>query len=200
MARQKEFDREVVLAKAMETFWQYGYEGTSIQDLLNSMGINRGSLYDTFGDKRSLFLEAIAHYEATIVQQILKTLAAPNASKQAIIDYFNQVVDRIISDKQRRGCLLTNTAVELCAHDPDTAQRVTDDLKRVEGAFYMALSRAKTLGELSLDADIQAIASFLTFSLQGLRVMSRVNPSRETLQAVVRVILSVLESKSQINT
>ncbi len=193
MARQKEFNREAVLVKAMETFWHHGYEGTSVQDLVKSMGINRGSLYDTFGDKRSLFLEAIAHYEKTIVQRIIQTLEAPHASKQAIIDYFNHVVDRIMADKDRRGCLLTNTAVELCAHDPDTAQRITSDLKRVETAFYRALSRAKTQGELSSHLDPQAIASFLTCSLQGLRVMSRVNPSRETLQGVVQVILSVLD-------
>ncbi len=66
MARHKKFEREEVLGKAMETFWRYGYQGTSIQDLLENMGINRGSLYDTFGNKRSLFLAAIAHYDETV--------------------------------------------------------------------------------------------------------------------------------------
>lgn len=195
MARQKGFDREAVLVKAMETFWRYGYEGTSVQDLVESMGINRGSLYDTFTDKRSLFLEAIAHYEATIVQNLVKSLEAPGASKQAIIDYFNSVVDRILEDPERRGCLITNTAIELCAHDSETATRVTNNLKRIEKAFYTALSRAQAQGELSQDQDLHALGSFLTCSLQGLRVMSRVNPSRKPLQDVVKVILSVLDSR-----
>ena len=71
MARHKEFEREVVLEKAMATFWRYGYEGTSVQTLVENMGINRGSIYDTFGDKRSLFLAAIQHYNEAVVKKLL---------------------------------------------------------------------------------------------------------------------------------
>ncbi|MEB3283198.1 MAG: TetR/AcrR family transcriptional regulator [Lyngbya sp.] len=193
MARQKEFNREEVLAKAMETFWRYGYEGTSVQDLIESMGINRGSLYDTFGDKRSLFLEAIAHYDETVVRCAIARLEAPGASKPAIVDYFQSLVDRMVADKERRGCFVTNTAVELCPHDPDTAQRVASNLKRIEQAFYTALSRAQEKGEISPENNLQALARYLTCNLQGLRVISKVNPDAQVLQEIVQIVLSVLD-------
>ncbi|WP_413164196.1 TetR/AcrR family transcriptional regulator [Capilliphycus salinus ALCB114379] len=193
MARHKEFNREEVLARAMETFWRYGYEGTSVQDLLDSMGINRGSLYDTFGDKRSLFLEAIAHYDQTVVRCLIARLEAPDASKAAIVDYFQSLVDRMVADPDRRGCFVTNTAVELCPHDPDTAKRVAHNLDCIEGAFYKALSRAQEKGEISPDKNIPALARYLTCNLQGLRVISKVNPDPQVLQDIVQILLGVLD-------
>ncbi len=193
MARHKEFNREEVLAKAMEAFWRHGYEGTSVQDLIESMGINRGSLYDTFGDKRSLFLEAIAYYEETVVRCAIARLQAPEASKPEIIEYFKSLVDRILEDTECRGCLVTNTAVELCPHDPETAQRVVNNLQRIEQAFYTALSRAKEKGEISSQKNVQALAHYLTCNLQGLRVISKVNPDRQRLQEIVQILLCVLD-------
>jgi len=193
MARHKEFDQEEALEKAMETFWCYGYEGTSIQVLVKNMGINRGSLYDTFGDKRALFQAAIAHYDQTVVKDAIARLEAPNASKSAIIDHFYTLIDRAVTDVQRRGCLITNTAVELCPHDPDTATRIATNLKRIERAFYQALVRAKEKGELSDKHDKNAFASFLTCTLQGLRVASKVNPDRKALRSIAQVALSVLD-------
>ncbi|MEA5501277.1 TetR/AcrR family transcriptional regulator [Limnoraphis robusta] len=193
MARHKEFNREEVLAKAMETFWRYGYEGTSVQDLIESMGINRGSLYDTFGDKRSLFLEAIAHYDETVVRCTIARLEAPDASKPAIIDYFQSLVDRMVADPDRRGCFVTNTAVELCPHDPDTAKRIAKNLQRIEQAFYRALSRAQEKGEIPANKNLQALARYLTCNLQGLRVITKVNPDPQILQEIIEILLCVLE-------
>jgi len=177
----------------METFWCYGYEGTSMQVLVKNMGINRGSLYDTFGDKRALFQAAIAHYDQTVVKEAIARLEAPDASKSAIIDHFYTLIDRAVTDVQRRGCLITNTAVELCPHDPDTATRIATNLKRIERAFYQALVRAKEKGELSDQHDLNALASFLTCILQGLRVTSKVNPNRQVLRGIAQVALSVLD-------
>ncbi|MEQ8998414.1 MAG: TetR/AcrR family transcriptional regulator [Coleofasciculus sp. B1-GNL1-01] len=193
MARHKEFDQEEALEKAMETFWCYGYEGTSIQVLVKNMGINRGSLYDTFGDKRALFQAAIAHYDQTVVKDAIARLEAPDASKSAIVNHFYTLIDRAVTDVQRRGCLITNTAVELCPHDPDTATRIATNLKRIEQAFYQVLVRAKEKGELSDKHDLNALASFLTCTLQGLRVSSKVNPDREALRSIAQVALSVLD-------
>ncbi|EAW37809.1 putative tetR-family transcriptional regulator [Lyngbya sp. PCC 8106] len=177
----------------METFWRYGYEGTSVQDLIESMGINRGSLYDTFGDKRSLFLEAIAHYDQTIVRRAIARLEAPDASKQAIIDHFKSLVDRIVADTEPRGCFVTNTVVELCPHDPDTAQQVTKNLQRIEQAFYTALLRAQEKGEISANQNLPALARYLTCNLQGLRVISKVNPDPQALKEIIQILLSVLD-------
>ncbi|WP_071518003.1 TetR/AcrR family transcriptional regulator [Geitlerinema sp. PCC 9228] len=193
MARCKQFDQQAALEKAMETFWRYGYEGTSITTLLNNMGINRGSLYDTFGGKRSLFESALALYEETVLATIVKPLEAPNAAKQAICDRFNEIVDQAVADVQRRGCLITNSAVELASHDPEIQQQIARTFQQVQEAFQKALLRSQQQGEISPKLDREAIAAFLTSSLQGLRVMSRVNPDPEEMRKVVRVTLSVLQ-------
>lgn len=193
MARHKEFNQQEALQKAMETFWRYGYEATSIQDLVESMGINRGSLYDTFGDKRSLFLAAIAHYDETVVQCLVSRLEDTGASKGAIIDHFYNIIEGTVDDKTRRGCFLINTAVELCPHDTEAQQRIATNLKRIEDAFYQALVRASQKGELSHDKDLKALARYLTCTIQGLRVFSKVNCNPDALKDIVQVALSVLD-------
>lgn len=193
MARRKEFDEEEVLEKAMATFWRYGYEGTSIQNLVDSMGINRGSLYDTFGDKKSLFKLAIAYYNETILKKLLATLETSGAAKQAIKDCFYSLVEGSLADRDRKGCLITNTAVELCPHDRETNQTISANFKRLENAFQAALITAQQQGEISGDRDIEAIASFLTSSLQGLRVVAKVNPNSQMLRNIVKLTLSVLD-------
>ena len=193
MARKKEFDREEVLEKAMEVFWSKGYEATSIQDLVESMGINRGSLYDTFTDKHTLFLDAIAHYRHTVVEQAFARLAAPEASKQAIIDHFHAVVDRAIADGRRWGCLMTNTIVELSARDSAISACTQTNLQQIENTFYKALVSAQQQGELKPDQDLRALARYLTASMQGLRVISKATPDPDVLRDIVKVVLSVLE-------
>ncbi len=192
MARHKEFNKEEALEKATIAFWRYGYEGTSIQRLVDTMGINRGSLYDTFGDKRSLFQQAISHYDRTIVKKLILALEADDAGIKTIIDCFEGIVARAVADRDRKGCFLTNTAVELCPHDPETTKRIAHNLTCLENAFKKALTKAKQKGEISGDRDIQALASFLTSSLQGLRVFSKVNPDPQILADIARVSLSVL--------
>ncbi|NER31337.1 MAG: TetR/AcrR family transcriptional regulator [Symploca sp. SIO1C4] len=193
MARHKEFDREDVLNKAMEVFWCYGYQATSVQELVESMGINRGSLYDTFGDKNSLFQAALAHYNETVVTKAIAHLEAPGAAKAAIVNHFYSLVNHAVADSQRKGCLLTNSAVELCSHDLDAATRISANLQRVENAFKKALVRAQEKEEISSQHDINALASFLTCTLQGLQVISKVNPDPEVLQKIAEVALSVLK-------
>ncbi|MBP0017469.1 MAG: TetR/AcrR family transcriptional regulator [Cyanobacteria bacterium SBLK] len=193
MARHKAFDREAVLDKAMDTFWRKGYEGTSVRDLVENMGINRGSLYDTFGDKHTLFLAAIAHYEDTIVKHALACLETPHADKQAIIDHFYGLIDRAIVDVEKRGCFVTNSAVELCARDREAATRIEHNLKRIERAYGNALKRSQDKGELRSDCDIRATARFLICTLQGLRVMTKVNCDRSVLEDIAKVALAVLQ-------
>ena len=192
MARKKEFDREEVLTKAMNTFWRYGYEGTSMQTLVSSMGINRGSLYDTFGDKRSLFLAAIACYEQSVMRSMLKPLLAEGAGKQTVIDLFHGLVAKTVSDRDYFGCLITNTAVE-CPDDSETNASIERNLRQVTNAFKQALMKAQAKGEIAGDRNLDSMANYLTSSIQGLRVMSKVNRDPQTLNSVVRIILSTLD-------
>ena len=176
----------------METFWQYGYEGTSVQTLLQAMGLNRGSLYDTFGDKRSLFLEAVAHYEVNVMNESIAKLEAPDAGKSAIIEHFEALANRVEQDRIRWGCFITNVAVELCSHDSETATCIRKSLQRVEKAFEHALRNAQRQGDISPESDPVALARFLTCTIQGLRVMAKVNPDQQALSQMTATALSVL--------
>ena len=193
MARQKEFEKEEVLEKAMDAFWRFGFERTSMQSLVKNMGINRSSLYETFGDKRSLFEAAIAHYEKTRMQGMVDCLQEMGASKPAIAKMFDSLIDESISDEERRGCFLTNTAVELCPHDPQIAKKIATDMKIVEKAFYKVLLNAQAKGEIAPQKDLSQIAQYLTSSFQGIRVMAKINQEPEFLKNIVKVTLSVLD-------
>ena len=193
MARQKEFEKEEVLEKAMDTFWRFGFEGTSMQSLVKNMGINRSSLYETFGDKRSLFEAAITHYEKTRMQGMVDRLLEMEASKSAIALVFDSLIDQSLSDEERRGCFITNTAIELCPHDPQIAKKIAIDMKIVEKAFYKVLVNAQSKGEIALEKDMKQIAQYLTSSFQGIRVMAKINQEPEFLKNIVKVTLSVLD-------
>lgn len=194
MARAKNFDRHAVLTKAMETFWVHGYERSSMNLLVHNMGINRASLYDTFGDKKSLFLEAIAHYNQTIVENEIAALEHPQASKQTIIDFFEQRITWAIADNHQRGCFLINAAIELSKKDIEITAIINNNLERIQQAFRYALRQAQNNQEIGDRIDPDAIAHYLTCSLQGLCVAFRVNPNPEVLQATVKVILQVLDA------
>lgn len=193
MPRKKEFDEFEVLNRAMEIFWHKGYEATSIQDLVDEMGINRGSLYGTFSDKRALFLAAIQHYDRTVVSSVVAVLHKPGSPRKVIEDFIRGEVRRALEDSKRHGCFLTNSAVEVASKDTEANDSLKASMKRIEAAFYDALVAARSQGELRTRRDLRALARFLTSSLQGLRVMARVNPDRETLNSVVDIIISALD-------
>lgn len=192
MGRKKEFDKEEVLTQAMYAFLQHGYEGTSMQTLVSTMGINRGSLYDTFGDKRSLFLAAIAHYETTVVRDAISSLLAADANKQTIVDLFRNLVTGMAKEENCYGCLMTNTAVELCPHDEAAKGKINRHFEMLNRAFKQALSKAQARQEISSDRDLDSMAQYFTSSLQGLRVIGKSNRDPQALNQIVDVILSTL--------
>lgn len=193
MARAKSFDRDAVLSKAMAVFWEKGYEATSMQDLVTAMGIHRGSLYDTFTDKAHLFQAAITHYTETVISPAIAPLQQPGAARAAIEQYFLTFVERAATESPSRGCLLTNAVVELAAHQPTVAGILKKSLQQVEDALYRALGRAQDTGEISPDQDIRALAHYLTTSLQGLRVMAKLDTDLETLKQSAQLILWALD-------
>jgi TetR/AcrR family transcriptional regulator, transcriptional repressor for nem operon len=194
MGRHKEFDREVVLDRALETFWSQGFEATSIQDLVERMGINRASLYDTFGDKQTLFLAALERYERVVARRLLDLLDGPGSGKEVIRAFFLTKIRFAAALDRPRGCLMTNSAVERSPHDPQTASRVATSLSAVEEAFYGALLRARRAGEIGKRRDLRALARFLVTCAQGLTVVSRVRPDPVLLRQVVDVTLAVLDA------
>jgi TetR/AcrR family transcriptional regulator, transcriptional repressor for nem operon len=193
MARQREFDRDAVLERAMATFWSKGYAATSIEDLVARMGIQRGSLYGTFGDKRTLFLAAMDHYQRVVTRELFEALEAPRSGIEAIRRFFRLRVEGSLDRSRPPGCLVTNSAVELSGRDRRAAAKVGGSLAKIEVAFLRALERARAAGELPAHRDLRALARFLTSSAQGLAVMARTARDRAVLDDVVGIVLSVLE-------
>src|SRR5262245_12184061 len=193
MARPRAFDRDAALDRAMTAFWSKGYEATSIEDLVDRMGIQRGSLYGTFGDKRTLFLAALERYQQVVARELFEALEAQGSGLAAIRRFFRLRAASALDRRRPPGCLMTNSAVELPGRDRGAAARVSGSLARMEGAFRRALERARAAGELSPERDLRALARFLTSSAQGLSVMARATPERAVLEDVVTVVLAALE-------
>lgn len=196
MGRHFEFNREKTLTKAMEVFWQKGYKATSIKDLIDHTGLKPGSIYNTFGDKHSLFIAAIEHYGEVVTTQTIKVLNSPGSPVENIKKFFNEIINRS-SDRKCRGCLITNTVVELAPHDEETAKVVNSMLKKIERAFYECLKEAQELGEVSNESNIEALASYYSSSTHGLIVTGKSATSRKQMKNIVDVILSTLSSPTK---
>ena len=192
MGRQFEFNREETLTKAMHVFWQKGYKATSIKDLVEEMGIQPGSIYNTFGDKHSLFIAAIKHYGDVVTTNALKTLNSEGSPTENIRRFFNEIIYRPI-DKQCRGCLIVNTVVELSLHDDESVGVVNEILQKIEKAFYNCVKKATEVGEISKEKDIKALSRYLASSTHGLLVTGKSKVSREELEDIVKLVLKVLE-------
>ena len=193
MARQKEFEREEALQKAMEVFWSRGYEAASIQDLVEHMGINRQSLYDTFGDKHALYLKALDRYREVESRKLFELLERGGSVKRALKQLFGGVVEGSLGDGQRRGCFMGNAMSELAGRCKATAARTGSNMDAMESALYRALLRGKKDGEFKGVRDHRAVARFLYCNLQGLVLVAKATQDRKRLEDVVKVTLSVLD-------
>jgi len=193
MARQKEFDRDETLQKAMEVFWSRGYEAASIGDLIKHMGINRQSLYDTFGDKHTLYLLALDRYREVESRRTFELLEQPGSVKKSLRQLFEGTVEKALCDEQRRGCFMGNATSELAGRCKETAARTRSNMASMQETLYRALLRGKKEGELKGVRDPRAVARFLYSSLQGLVLVAKATQDRKTLDDVVKVTLSVLD-------
>ena len=195
MGRPREFVRDVVLDRAMRVFWSRGYEATSIEHLVARMGIQRGSLYATFGDKRALFFAAIERYDRVETSKLLAALDEPASGRAAIRRFFRLKVELATAPGRPRGCLVTNSAAELASRDRGTGTRVGAVLTRIDAAFQRAVVRAQKAGEIDPRRNPRALARFLTSSAQGLSVMAKALPDRTALDEIVEVILEVVDRR-----
>jgi TetR/AcrR family transcriptional repressor of nem operon len=184
MPWERQFDEAEVLEKAMAAFWARGYEATSIRDLVDCMGLNRGSIYAAFGDKRRLFLKALAHYETCHRRAWFESLRRRHSPRAAILSVFEGAIGGALSDRDRSGCFLINTAVELSPHDAEIARAVAKGLRETEGFFRELVEEGQAAGEISPEADPARTARTLLGLLSGLRVLARSRPERPLLEAL----------------
>jgi TetR/AcrR family transcriptional repressor of nem operon len=193
MARTKDFDENEVLAKAIRLFWQKGYNGTSMQDLVDGLGISRSSIYDTFGDKHQLYLKALSTYRQNQVNIRNQILNAPVPAKTAIRQLMDLTIDQMIRDKQHKGCFLVNSAVETAPHDKETSAIVCQNDQDVENAFYEVVKRGQANGEIAGRQDPRAIARFLFNNIVGIQVAGKSATDKAAFDDIISLTLSVLD-------
>lgn len=193
MPWDKQFDVDETLTRAMEAFWSHGYEATSMQDLVQCTGVNRASLYATYGDKRALFLAALHRYDAKVRRAMLTRLEHRYPPREAIRRLFVTFAEQPPIEGVRRGCLLTNTALELAAHDEEVRQVVASGQADMEGFFRRMIERGQASGEISGKIDAAAAARGLLAALLGLVVLVRSRPDPGVLGAVAEQALRLIE-------
>jgi TetR/AcrR family transcriptional repressor of nem operon len=195
VARPKEFEPEVALDAAIELFRRQGYEATSVQDLVDAMGIHRGSLYDTFGDKHDLYLAALDRYDQRKYEETCALLRPPGSKVAAFHRLFANIIDQTVAyNGNTFGCLITNSSVERAPIDPSSAERAARNFTRTDALYMETLTEARAEGEImATDEELRALARFLISSVKGLRVTAKAECRRETLEDIARVALSVLD-------
>ncbi|WP_067483032.1 TetR/AcrR family transcriptional regulator [Actinomadura hibisca] len=193
MARTKEFDPDAALQRALELFWERGYEATSMADLVARLGVARASVYATFGGKHELYLKALERYAQLMDPQIMATLAAPGPALPAVRELVGRYAEESAGDVDRRGCMVVNTAVELAARDPEAARLVEASWTTLETALTSALLRARAQGELAADKDPRALARFLLVLFQGMRVLGRAPADTARLRDAAEQALALLD-------
>jgi TetR/AcrR family transcriptional repressor of nem operon len=190
LARNKEFDTTLVLHKAMQIFGHYGYEGTSLQVLLEGLGIARQSLYDTYGTKRDLFIKAVKHYAGEKSAAVIDYLEQADSVKKAIHDIFHEVAATLKHEERRKECLILYSAIDQIPHVPEIAELFEQDRVRVEQALYDALVRAEQQGELKPGQDLHVLARYLYHARYGLIQVTKLTSDPKVLDEIVSVTLA----------
>jgi len=192
MARPKEFEPDAALSAAVDVFWDRGFDGTSLDDLMVAMRVGRQSLYDTFGDKRELYLRALDAYRAS-TQDALRRLFA---SGRPLRECFGALLFGIVNESRadhERGCLLLAANLERDLDDKDIARLVKSNQAEVEALFEAALRNAQRVGELAAVKDPAALARFYVVTIQGMRSTARARSDRAALEQVANLALSMLD-------
>ena len=187
----KQFDRDQALERALETFWEHGYRGTSMRHLLDSMQIGRQSLYDTFGGKHELFVESLTRYMDRMMEPMLELLDQPRPAMEclgAMFDTWLQMAD----EGACKGCLAVMSTSELAGEDAKVSQLLEARFLRMEDALRRTLRRAQQEGDLSADIDPLDTARLIMATSKGLAILDRMHPAPEAVAGVVDALRLLL--------
>ncbi|MFP6790931.1 MAG: TetR/AcrR family transcriptional regulator [Thalassolituus sp.] len=192
MARPLQFERQKAIDAAMRVFWQQGYSASSLQQLLDAMQINRGSLYAAFSDKAGLFKEVIDNYQSRIQSIVIRLLSNELDPAKGIKDVFELTLLALTKDSLALGCLLVNTVNELSPIDSEIASHAAKKLEVVEQAFITACKRAQTLNQMTTEITPESAGKMLMTSMIGLRVQSRRGVETSDLRQSIVPLLNML--------
>jgi TetR/AcrR family transcriptional regulator, transcriptional repressor for nem operon len=190
MARSKEFEENVVLEKAMKLFWEQGYEKTSMTDLVKQMGIHRRSLYDTFGDKHTLFLKAMDRFRDKVSAELVGEVKRSKTATEALQLIFSFVICG--EEDSPSGCLMVNSAVELAIRDAEVDVKTTELFTLSEQLFKDIILWGQQDGEFRSDYNANDLAEHLHAVYVGLRVMTRTSIRKEKLHRLANLSIKLL--------
>ena len=190
MARPREFDVDEALDRATEVFWRRGYEATSVQDLVDALGVNRASLYGTFGDKAQLFEAVLDRYGRHVNGLVERALAPPASGAEAIRTWFQELIRMVTQPGGPRGCLFIGS-VSSCATAPDPLrERVAAAVRASTDRLQVALERDPKIAGRE---NVRTLARFFAAEGHGLAVLARAGVRRQELEAAAEVAVQVLE-------
>ena len=193
MARPKAFAEQDALHAAMETFWRKGYHHTSMQDLVEAMGINRASLYDTFTDKHTLYLNALERYRDLNCADMAEAIAGASTAQAKIRAVFDRAIAETLDDQEHKGCFMTNATLEMLPHYADVRAIVADNFAQLDTTFRQLVSAGIATGEFGTTQSVDEVVSFLMSQLSGIRVLGKAIPNGSMLNRVVELALTILK-------
>lgn len=189
MAGVKQFDSEVVIDRAMMHFWRIGYGATSIKDLEKATKLRRGSLYNAFGDKEALFIAALKRYDSVIGSKRIEALSNPDPHR-AIESFLSTLVEQLSEPGRPRGCLHTNTSLEIPSAPTAIMRIVVERTSAIEDAIYAVLRSAKRREVLDRTVDERALARFYLGVAKGITVLHKLYGNSAMLRDVAKVALN----------
>ncbi len=192
MPWEKQFDVDVALQKAGETFWSHGYEATSVRDLLDAMGIQKGSFYDTYGSKKEAYLMALDQYVDTRFADFRERVEQL-APRRSLERHLNDIFEECIGADGHRGCMVINCALELAHSDADAQKVVRRSFKTHEKFFFERIVAAQEVGEVSSEIDAAATAKTVFAIVMGMRVLSRAGVPKATLRTLADQALALID-------
>lgn len=182
MPRPREFEPSEALEKAMMAFWRHGYHGTGVQELVDSTGVNRASLYGTFGNKQRLFLAALARYTEVCVIRLGTSLQ----SRPGAVDGIRAMLDNFMADtlEVQRGCLLYNTALEVSSHDEEIRRQVEQGMERIESLLDGYIDSAQARGEIDPTESPLLLSRVLMSAMQSIAVRGSTGADMEVMESI----------------
>jgi len=188
----KQFDPQEALEKAMHLFWARGYAATGMTELQKQMGIGRKSLYDTFGNKRQLFIKALQHYSETAVRQVFSELSKAGTPLENVRRFMRLHLEYNASPESK-GCLLGVGMAQCPTEDAEMAEILRNHMRGIEEGLYRAFTRAQQAGELAESTNTRDLARLYMAMLQGLALAGRVEDDPDVPRSIVHAALAVLE-------
>ncbi|CAN5478096.1 TetR/AcrR family transcriptional regulator [soil metagenome] len=196
MPGQKQFDPTEALDKAIQVFWRYGYHLTSVDDLTRAMGLGRGSLYGTFGNKDDLFLACFRRYVSAIMAENNAALTSrPDDHRAAIAAFYTAVIDRFERPENPPGCLGANTAHEWNDLDPNVQSSVAEIVRAQSRVVEEVLSEAKRRRQIPTDTDVATLTSYILGMSQTLAMMHRSGTDIATIRSVAEIALTAIPAR-----